>query len=297
MYTRFYGFKEKPFEVTPDPKFLYLSQHHKEGLAHLIYGINGRRGLTVVTGEAGTGKTTLIHTLMRLLSRVNANAKTRTAYLVNPKLDPTDFLYYICWDLGIKLQERSKVRYLIKFHGFLLDCYDRNEKVVLVIDEAHCLDSALFEEIRLLTNLETPKKKLLQIILMGQPELSELLSRPQCLPLKQRVSLRYQLKPLSEEETKEYIKTRLRIAGLVNANIFSPKALDEIYAYSKGIPRSINIVCDNALLSGYSTDQKTIGEKIIDEVISNLDGHVSRNHQGIFSRSILRFFWGFSRKA
>ena len=297
MYTKFYGFKEKPFEVTPDPRFLYLTQNHKEALAHLIYGINGRRGLTVVTGEAGTGKTTLIHTLLRLLSRMNANAKTRTAFLVNPKLDPTDFLYYICWDLGIKLQERSKVRYLIKFHGFLLDCYDRNEKVVLVIDEAHCLDPALFEEIRLLTNLETPKKKLLQIILMGQPELSGLLNRPECLPLKQRVSLRYHLNPLSEGETKEYIKTRLRIAGLVNADIFSPKALDEIYMYSKGIPRSINIVCDNALLSGYSSDQKTIGDKIIDEVISNLDGKVSTNHGGILSRSILRFFSRFSRKA
>ena len=297
MYTKFYGFKEKPFEVTPDPRFLYLTQNHKEALAHLIYGINGRRGLTVVTGEAGTGKTTLIHTLLRLLSRMNANAKTRTAFLVNPKLDPTDFLYYICWDLGIKLQERSKVRYLIRFHGFLLDCYDRNEKVVLVIDEAHSLDPALFEEIRLLTNLETPKKKLLQIILMGQPELSGLLNRPECLPLKQRVSLRYHLNPLNEGETKEYIKTRLRIAGLVNADIFSPKALDEIYMYSKGIPRSINIVCDNALLSGYSADQKTIGDRIIDEVISNLDGQVSRNHGGILSRSILRFFSRFSRKA
>jgi general secretion pathway protein A len=298
MYTKFYGFKEKPFEVTPDPRFLYLTQNHKEALAHLIYGINGRRGLTVVTGDAGTGKTTLIHTLMRLLSRMNRNDKTRTAYLFNPKLDPTEFLYYICWDLGIKLQEKSKVHYLIKFHGFLLDCYERNEKVVLVIDEAHSLDPALFEEIRLLTNLETPKKKLLQIILMGQPELSELLNRPECLPLKQRISLRYRLNPLNEEETKEYIRTRLRIAGLVNPDIFSRKALDEIYTYSKGIPRTINIICDNALLTGYATDQKTIGDKIIREVVLNLNGQVSEshwgNHWGILKRPILQFFSRFS---
>jgi general secretion pathway protein A len=292
MYTKFYGFKEKPFEVTPDPRFLYLTENHKEALAHLIYGVKGGKGLTVITGEAGTGKTTLIHTLMRLLSRMNGN--TRTAYLFNPKLDSTDFLYYICWDLGIKLQERSKVRYLIKFHGFLLDCYNRNEKVVLVIDEAHSLEPALFEEIRLLTNLETPKKKLLQIILMGQPELNELLNRPQFRPLKQRISLRYRLNPLSQEETKEYIKKRLRIAGLVNSNIFSPKALDEIYMYSKGIPRSINILCDNALLKGFSSDQKTIGDGIIGEVINDLNGHDSRDHRGIFKHPILRFFSRFS---
>jgi general secretion pathway protein A len=288
MYTKFYGLKEKPFEITPDPRFLYLSDSHKEALAHLIFGVRERKGLIVITGEVGTGKTTLIHTLMRLLSRMNGN--TRTAYLFNPKLDSTDFLYYICWDLGIKLQERSKVRYLIKFHGFLLDCYNRNEKVVLVIDEAHSLEPALFEEIRLLTNLETPKKKLLQVILIGQPELNNLLDHPQSRPLKQRISLRYHLTPLNQEETKGYIRKRLATAGAVNPDLFSPRALGQIYKFSKGIPRLINIACDNVLITGYANDQKIIEDETVKEVIRHLDGAEFKNKRWIFRLPILRFF-------
>jgi general secretion pathway protein A len=167
---------------------------------------------------------------------------------------------------------------------------------VLVIDEAHSLDLALFEEIRLLTNLETPKKKLLQIILMGQPELSEILNRPQLLPLKQRISLRYELNPLNEEETKGYIKTRLRIAGSVSPDIFSRKALHEIYMYSKGIPRTINIICDNALLTGYAAGQKTIEERTIREVVLGLNGRVSKSRSlwGILKRPVSQFFPRFS---
>lgn len=288
MYTKFYGLKEKPFEITPDPRFLYLSDSHKEALAHLVFGVKERKGLIVITGEVGTGKTTLIHTLMRLLSRMNGN--TRTAYLFNPKLDSTDFLYYICWDLGIKLKERSKVRYLIKFHGFLLDCYSRNEKVVLVIDEAHSLEPALFEEIRLLTNLETPQKKLLQVILIGQPELNNLLDHPQSRPLKQRISLRYHLIPLNQEETKGYIRKRLATAGAVNPDLFSPKALGQIYKFSKGIPRLINVACDNALIRGYANDQKIIEDETVKEVIRHLDGAEFKNKRWIFRLPILRFF-------
>jgi general secretion pathway protein A len=295
MYTKFYGFRERPFEITPDPRFLFLSENHKEALAHLLYAIKESRGLTVITGEAGTGKTTLIHSLMRLLSKMND--KTRTVYLFNPKLDSADLLYYICWDLGIKPEEKSKARYWIDLYGFLLNCYENDEKVVLVIDEAHCLEPALFEEIRLLTNLETSRKKLLQIILMGQPELNELLNRPQSLALKQRISLRYELNPLDEEDTKGYVKKRMKIAGLVNPNIFTSKALEKIFVHSKGIPRTVNIVCDNALLKGYAASQKTIGDRMIREVVNSLNGQVSRNHQGILSRSILRFFSRFSRKA
>jgi len=294
MYTKFYGFRERPFEITPDPRFLYLTENHKEALAYLLYAIKERRGLTVITGEAGTGKTTLIHTLMRLLSKMND--KTRTAYLFNPKLEAADFLFYVCWDLGIKLEEKSKVRHLIRFHEFLLECYEHNEKVVLVIDEAHCLDQALFEEIRLLTNLETSRKKLLQIILMGQPELAELLNRPQSLALKQRISLRYDLNSLDEEDTKGYVRKRMKIAGLPNPNIFSSKALKEIYAHSKGIPRSINIVCDNALLKGYADSRKSIGDRIIREVVKSLDGKVTGHQKKMSKRSIFRFFWPFSRK-
>jgi len=267
MYLKFYGFIEKPFEITPDPRFLYLSENHREALAHLTYAVKEKKGFTVITGEVGTGKTTLIQAL---LSRLDGS--TRTAYLFNPKLGSTDFLHYICEDLGLKGLKRSKGQYLTHLHNFLMACYARNENVVLIIDEAQNLDPKLLEEVRLLTNLETPKSKLLQVILMGQPELDDTLNRPQFRQLKQRVSLRFCMKPLNEEETKGYIKKRLRIAGAMDPNIFTPKALKEINRYSKGIPRLVNIVCDNALLTGYASDQKIIGGRIIQEVINNLDG-------------------------
>jgi len=267
MYENFYGFREKPFEITPDPKFLYLSENHKEALAHLTYAVRERKGFTVITGEVGTGKTTLIKTL---LSKLDGN--TKTAYLFNPMMGSTDFLHYICEDLGLRGQKRSKGQYLSQLHKFLMACYSRNENVVLIVDEAHKLDPKLLEEVRLLTNLETSKSKLLQVILTGQPELNEILEDPQFRQLKQRVSLRYHVKTLSKEDTGKYIKKRLRIAGTFDLNIFTPKALNQIYKYSKGIPRLINIVCDNALLMGYATDQKIIGSKIIHEVTKNLDG-------------------------
>ncbi len=267
MYNKFYGFKEKPFEITPDPKFLFLSENHKEALAHLTYAVRERKGFTVVTGEVGTGKTTLVQTL---LSRLDGN--TRTAYLFNPMMGSTDFLHYICQDLGLKSQKRSKGQYLSQLHKFLMSCYTRNETVVLIIDEAHKLDPKLLEEVRLLTNLETSKNKLLQVILIGQPELNEVLEDPQFRQLKQRVSLRYHIHPLSKEDTQRYIKRRLWIAGAMDPNIFTPRAIQAIYKYTKGIPRLINIVCDNSLLMGYATDQKVIGRKIINETIKNLDG-------------------------
>lgn len=268
MYQKFYGFREKPFEITPDPKFLYLSENHKEALAHLTYAVKERKGFTVITGEVGTGKTTLVQTLLSKL-----DGSTRTAYLFNPKLGSTDFLHYICEDLGLRGQKRSKGQYLALLHDFLLTCYARNENVVLIIDEAQNLDPNLLEEVRLLTNLETPKSKLLQVILMGQPELDEILSQPQFRQLKQRVSLRYHMHALDKGETKEYIKKRLWIAGNRSNSIFTSKALREIYEYSKGIPRLINIVCDNALLIGYASEHKVIGDGVIREVTQQLDGH------------------------
>ena len=267
MYRKFYGLSEKPFEITPDPRFLYLSENHKEALAHLTYAVRERKGFTVITGEVGTGKTTLIQTL---LSRLDGN--TRTAYLFNPKLGSTDFLHYICEDLGLKGQKRSKGQYIATLHNFLMSCYARNENVILIIDEAQNLDPHLLEEVRLLTNLETPKSKLLQVILMGQPELDHTLNRPEFRQLKQRVSLRYHMQPLDKEETTQYIKKRMRMAGAFDNDIFTPKAVKEIYDYSKGIPRLINIVCDNALLTGYAADQKVIGKNIVREVINHLDG-------------------------
>ncbi len=268
MYQKFYGLSEKPFEITPDPKFLFLSENYKEALAHLTYAVRERKGFTVITGEVGTGKTTLIQTL---LSRLDGS--TRTAYLFNPRLGSTDFLQYICEDLGLKGQNKSKGQTLVCLHNFLMDCYSKNENVVLIIDEAQNLDPDLLEEVRLLTNLETPKSKLLQVILMGQPELNDVLNRSQFRQLKQRVSLRYHMQPLNKEEMKDYIKKRLRIAGAVQTSIFTPKALEEIYKYSKGIPRLINIVCDNALLIGYANGQKILRDSTIREVTQGLDGY------------------------
>ncbi len=271
MYTKFYQFKTKPFEITPDPKFLFLSESHKEALANLTYAVREKKGFTVITGEVGTGKTLLVQTL---LSRLNGN--TKTAYIFNPILGSTDFIHSICEDLGMKTLKRSKGQYIHQLQRFLLDCYARNENVVLIIDEAHTLEPKLLEEVRLLTNLETPKAKLLQVILVGQPELNAILDSPELRQLKQRVSLRYHLKPLNQEDTLQLIKKRLRMAGAPDSEIFTPKAIREVYRYSKGIPRLINIVCDSALLIGYANDRKVIGHKIIHEAIDQLGGTGTR---------------------
>jgi general secretion pathway protein A len=267
MYTKFYGLKEQPFEITPNPSFLYLSENHREALAHLTYAVKGRKGFTVITGEVGTGKTTLIQAL---LSKLNGSAKT--AYVFNPNLGTTDFLHYICEDFGLNVKKGTKGQYLSQLHNFLMGCHSRNENVVLIIDEAQGLGPELLEEVRLLTNLETPRSKLLQVILMGQPELNDILNQRQFRQLKQRVSLRYNMRPLNKEEMNEYIKRRLRLAGASDPHFFTPKALNKIYRYSNGIPRLVNIVCDNALLTGYATDQAIIGDRIIREVTRNLDG-------------------------
>ena len=277
MYTQFFNLKEKPFEIAPDPRFLYLSESHREGLAHLIYAVKERKGFTVITGEVGTGKTVLVQTLLGKL-----DGKTRTAYVFNPKLGPTDFLNYICEDLGLRGMKRYKGQTLNILQSFLLNCHSQNENVVLIIDEAQSLDPRLLEEVRLLSNFETSKGKLIQVIMIGQPELDETLNRHEFRQIKQRVSLRFNVQPLRKEETKEYINHRLRKAGGVDTDLFSPKALDRIYKYSQGIPRVVNIVCDNALLIGYATDEKIIGEKIIREAIENLEGPGFKERQRRF---------------
>jgi general secretion pathway protein A len=268
MYRKFYGFKEKPFEITPDPKFVYLSENHQEALAHLKYAIKEGKGFSVITGEAGTGKTTLVHVLLNKL-----DGHIRTSYVFNPILDPADFLNYVCDDLGIESDGmKSRGQSLAALHHFLLDCFSNNEKVFLIIDEAQTLDPKLLQMVRLLTNLETSKNKLLHVILLGQPELNKILAEPQFRPLKQRITVRYHLQQLSFKETKEYILYRLKRAGSRNLMIFDNGAIKEIYRYSKGIPRLINIVCDNALLTGYSEGQARIGKAIIRDVIRDLEG-------------------------
>lgn len=276
MYTNFYKLKERPFEITPDPRFLYLSESHREALAHLVYAVKERKGFTVITGEVGTGKTTLIQTL---LSRLDGT--TRTSYVFNPKLGSTDFLHYVCQDFGLRGVKKSKGQYISQLHAFLLECYARNENAVLIIDEAQNMDPNLLEEVRLLTNLETPKSKLLQVILMGQPELNTILDDFNSRQLKQRISLRYHMRPLNTEEMKKYITYRLIKARAEDTRLFTPKAVHRIFRYSKGIPRLVNVLCDNALLSGYAEGQHMIGDRIIREVIHKLDGRESQRQKNL----------------
>jgi general secretion pathway protein A len=297
MYTKYYGLREKPFEISPDPKFLYLSENHKEALAHLIYAVREGSGFTVITGEVGTGKTTLAQTL---LSRLDGNVQT--AYLFNPTLKTDDFIQYILKDLGVQLYGRTKGDYLHKLHQYLLNAYQLNVKVILIIDEAQTLNPRLLEEVRLLTNLETSKKKLLQVILLGQPEFNRILDDPRFRQLNQRVSLRYHIQPLNKRETEEYIENRLRRAGASDPHFFSPRALNKIYRYSKGIPRLINTLCDHALLIGYANDQMEIGPSVIREAKRDLKGPSSWTRKLLVQISVailillfvgfLFFVWG-----
>ena len=284
MYNKFYGLKDKPFEITPDPRYLYLSESHREALAHLTYALNESKGFTVITGEVGTGKTTLVQ---MLLSRLDSH--TRIAHLFNPKLGTRDFFKYICQDFGLKTDGFStKGEFLSLLHTFLMECYARRERVVLIVDEAQTLSPALLEEVRLLTNLETPKAKLLQVILLGQPELDNTLARSEFRQLKQRISLRFNLKPLNRQETGEYIIRRLKAAGARNTDLFDEDAVKEIYKYSKGIPRLINVICDNALMTGFVYEKHRIGRDIVREVIKDMEGPtVRRGWKAIFLPAIV----------
>ncbi len=277
MYEKFFGFKERPFEITPDPKYVYLSEIHQEALAYLQFAVREGKGFSVITGEAGTGKTTLVH---MLLSKLDDHI--RTCYIFNPILDRSDFLNYICDDLGIESDGmKSRGQSLAALHSFLLDRFARNEKVFLIIDEAQSMEPGLLQEVRLLTNLETSKNKLLHVILLGQPELDRTLDEPAFRPLKQRISVRYHLRHLDLRETTEYIRYRLKRAGSRSIAIFDSGAVSEIYRYAKGIPRLINIVCDNALLTGFSREQNRIGKEIIREVIGDLEGREKRGGRAV----------------
>lgn len=255
MYLSFFGLNEKPFAITPDPRYLFLSARHAEALAHLVYGIKEAGGFIQLTGEVGTGKTTIIRSL---LAQIPKDAEV--ALILNPRVSANEFLLTICEELGIGVPDESvqSGKDLVDIlNAYLLRAHSKGRRVVLVVDEAHHLDRDVLEQVRLLTNLETATQKLLQIILIGQPELRELLARNDLRQLAQRITGRYHLDPLSREETAAYVRHRLRVAGSTS-DIFSPVALLELYRLSGGVPRVINILCDRALLGAYAQDRHRV---------------------------------------
>jgi general secretion pathway protein A len=277
LYQTHFGLSQAPFNITPDPSFLYLSASHREGLAQLSYGIRAKKGFVVLTGEVGTGKTTLIHALLNDL-----NGSAQTALIFCTIVSPADLLRSVCEEFGLVEPKRPLQDihdYLVSLNEFLLESYRQGENCALIIDEAQNLSAEVLESIRLLSNFETSKDKLLQILLVGQPELAVRLNSLELRQLKQRVMLRHHLRALSLQECCEYVSNRLKVAG-GDRPIFTPNALESIHAYSGGIPRIVNVLCDNALLTGYALGRKEIDTGIIREVAEDLS--ITTNPEALF---------------
>lgn len=266
MYESFFGLKEKPFRMTPDPRYFYPSAKHTDALNHMVYAIEERRGFVVITGEIGSGKTTLSRVLFQKLDPM-----TKTAIIRNTQLTAKDLIAVTLDELEIPSKPGStKMQLITRLNEYLVDQLRDNSNVVLLIDEAQNLKPSVLEEVRMLSNLETETEKLIQIILMGQPELKAKLWLKELTQLRQRVTLHYHLAPLDEYETVAYISHRLHVAGANSAPIFASTTLPNIYHHTQGVPRLINGLCDRALLTGYVTETKTIGPDIIEEVAREL---------------------------
>ena len=288
MYLNFYGLKEKPFNATPDPKFLYLTPGHREALAQLIYGVQEHKGFIVLTGEVGTGKTTLLQTLLQRL-----DSTTAVAFVFNSTLPFDDILEYVLEDFGIGKTVTSRAQRLVALNNFLIDRRRAGQNTVLIIDEAQNLEPDTLEQVRLLSNFETPTDKLLQILLVGQPELKVRLQLPQLRQLKQRIGLRCAIPPMTPEETRDYIRSRLRVAGARDLNLFNEAAVRRIAEYAGGIPRVVNIVCDHALLIGYADQTRHIGRELVERAVRYLEeGELpSRQRRAILWRRNIPFGW------
>jgi general secretion pathway protein A len=267
MYKEFYGLQANPFNVNPDPRYLFLTRHTEEALACLTYGIQSRKGFVLLTGEVGTGKTTLIN---KLLEWLRAQQVT-TAFVFNSRLNVPQFLDYMMADFGIACDSKAKSQILLRLYNWLLERYRAGETAVLIVDEAQNLSEEVLEEIRMLTNLETFTEKLLQIVLVGQPELEHKLKLPQLRQLRQRLTLRAKTHPLTLEETQAYVQQRLRIAGSNGQEIFDPAALGAIHYYASGIPRVINLICEHCLVSAFVDHQKVIGAGVVEAVARDFD--------------------------
>jgi len=269
MYQEFYGFREAPFNITPDPRFLFYSNRHREAFDHLLFGIRERKGFVQLTGDVGAGKTTLCRALLEHLG-----PSFKTALILNPRMTPTQLLKAILVELGLT-PRRDRTACLRELNAFLLAEAAEGNDVVLLVDEAQDLDKDLLEEVRLLSNLETDERKLLQIGLVGQPELRDLLNKRGLRQLRQRITVRYHLGPLSREETEQYIRHRLGVAGANSRPSFSRWAVRRVHRYAGGVPRLINAVCDKALLCGFVVGTDRLGTKHVRRAIRELEGKVA----------------------
>jgi len=269
LYKAHFGFTEKPFSIAPNPRYLYMSERHREALAHLLYGMQGEGGFVLLTGEVGTGKTTICRCM---LSQIPEN--TEIAFIVNPKLSATELLATVCDELGINYDKRTKsIKKLTDFiNGHLLAAHAEGRHTVLIIDEAQNLEASVLEQLRLLTNLETDQKKLLQIILLGQPELAEKLEKKELRQLSQRITARYHLTPLNKTEVEAYLQHRLAVAGSSDNNIFPASTISRLFRESSGIPRLINIMADRALLGAYAQNTKTVSKPILKQAVREVIG-------------------------
>ncbi len=268
MYTDFFGLKREPFSIAPDPRYLFMSDRHREALAHLLYGVNGGGGFVLLTGEIGAGKTTVCRAFLEQVP-----AHCHVAYVFNPKLNAIEMLQTACEEFGIDLGDTGSLGLkscIDKLNAFLLQSHAKGEHCVLIIDEAQNLSPEVLEQLRLLTNLETSERKLLQIILIGQPELRDMLMRPDMEQMAQRVIARYHLTALTPDETARYVAHRLAVSGWKDGPLFDAKSLKRIHELTRGIPRRINVLCDRALLGAYATGQKTVGSPITDKAASEL---------------------------
>lgn len=266
MYNAYFGFAESPFSLSPDPAFFYRSQQHEEALANLIYGVQSRKGFIVLTGEVGTGKTTMLECLRDFLD----SQYIEFAFIFNSRITSSQFFEMIAYDLDLRCERTSKTEVLFALNSLLLNQADQGRTTVLIVDEAHNLEWDVLEEIRLLGNMENRRGKLLQIILAGQPELDRKLEAPNLRQLKQRIVLRCNLEPFSPEDTAQYINTRMEKAGMADQTVFSPDLLAEIHVRSQGIPRLINAICDNLLLTCFAVEGREANVEMLDEVSKDM---------------------------
>jgi len=270
VYNDFYGFREAPFNITPDPRFLFFSDKHREAFNHVLFGIRERKGFIQITGEVGAGKTTVCRAILAELG-----PSYKTALILNPMVTATQMMRMVLTELGLEPRKVDRTAYLELLNRFLLEQAGAGNDVVLLIDEAQDLDPELLEQIRLLSNLETDQRKLLQIVLIGQPELREKLNERGLRQLRQRITVRYHLASLDLDETARYIEHRIRVAGGDGRPTFSPWAIRKIQRYSGGVPRLINAVCDKALLYGYVNGTYELKARAVGQAIRELEGKVA----------------------